>query len=474
MSSSSSLPWPPSARRTRVGHRLKLPPRRGVAENSFGKAPDGVAPAEILLFAGDLAPALLAVASGESLPIADWPTAPGERRAVVFKRFDVYAPDARIWVAEQDGLREVPRSRLAFFQGLASADPNLRIVLAVDPDTRAFEGLAMAGDGRRFALRPWSAAGAGRHLLALAEAFNAEKSGETPAWSCAQQEARAIQPEPIHSIHSLLPGAPEAVKAITSLHTATLAVDTDNELLSLKFADNTTSATNYIATLIASMSVIYERDLLIRLIQGFTILRPSSMPDPYTQTGAGSADTAKLNEFSEYWRVNHNSVARAAVIMLSGKGGSNFSASGIAWLDALCEKGTVLGGVTAGGFSFNQVFKFSGSTAANDTDLVAHELGHNFGSPHTHCYSPPIDTCFNSEPGCYSGPASCPAPTTINGVPNVRGTLMSYCHLLGGCGAAGVFHPRSVDLIAPLIEAKVNVCIFPQSVGNVIFNDGFE
>ncbi|HTG34648.1 MAG TPA: hypothetical protein VLB76_17145 [Thermoanaerobaculia bacterium] len=65
---------------------------------------------------------------------------------------------------------------------------------------------------------------------------------------------------------------------------------------------------------------------------------------------------------------------------------------------------------------------------------------HNVGSPHTHCYAPPTDTCYNGE-ACYTGSTSCPAPVTINGVTNVKGTVMSYCHLTG-CGSTAVFHPH--------------------------------
>ena len=124
------------------------------------------------------------------------------------------------------------------------------------------------------------------------------------------------------------------------------------------------------------------------------------------------------------------------------------------------------------GYSFSQVFKFAGSTAANDVKLVAHELGHNFGSRHTHCYptaTTPIDSCYSGEGGCYSGPTSCPAPftiTPINGGPvtNVTGTLMSYCHMLSGCSASPVFHPQTRGRrSAPIVDSKVGVCVFPNA-----------
>jgi uncharacterized repeat protein (TIGR01451 family) len=150
-------------------------------------------------------------------------------------------------------------------------------------------------------------------------------------------------------------------------------------------------------------------------------------------------------------------------MVLSGKQSSPSSASGIGWLQALCSGSY--------GYTFSQVFKFAGSTAANDVKLVAHELGHNFGSDHTHCYptaTTPIDRCYSGEGGCYVGATSCPSPITItpiNGGPvtNVTGTLMSYCHLLAGCSAAAVFHPQTVDVIGPLVDGKVGVCIFPNA-----------
>jgi hypothetical protein len=337
-----------------------------------------------------------------------------------------------------------------------------RVLLSVDPATGRLAGTTNQR-GELHELRSTGKSGAGTYLVAPAESFIT--GPEKPDWSCAQETGELDK--------LLLPSTAPGVigNAISSLHTATVAVDTDNELLNLKFGNSTAAATSYIANLFAAMNVVYERDLLIRLLQGFTILRPSTTADPYVQS-ASPASGADLNEFSNYWAGGCGGgctgVSRALTMLLSGKSSSNFSASGIAWLNGLCS-GSI-------GYSVNQVFKFAQQTASNDIMITAHEIGHNFGSPHTHCYNPPIDQCYNSEGGCYSGARVCPAPATYNGVTNVTGTLMSYCHLsgLGGCGSSAVFHPTSVNLLAPIIQGKVNQCVFPASAPNGVFSNGFE
>ena len=232
----------------------------------------------------------------------------------------------------------------------------------------------------------------------------------------------------------------------------TLAVDTDNEFMGQKFSNNTTNAANYLASLFALISVIYERDLQLRILQGTTILRVSSFADPYLQSGTGNADSAKLSEFRSYWNSHYAGVSRAAAMLLSGKQASPNSSSGIGYVNTLCS---------SSGYTFTQIFKYSGSTASSDVLVVAHEVGHNVGSLHTHCYltPTPIDMCYSGESGCYSGATSCPAPQTINGVPNVRGTLMSYCHLLSGCSSSSVFHSRTVAILDPIVSSKVGVCV---------------
>mgnify|MGYP001823801832 CR=1 FL=1 len=61
----------------------------------------------------------------ETLRLADWPVAPGDRRTVELTRHDVYTPDARIVAIDRAGEREVPRSGLFFYWGTALGDPCL-------------------------------------------------------------------------------------------------------------------------------------------------------------------------------------------------------------------------------------------------------------------------------------------------------------------------------------------------------------
>lgn len=421
--------------------------------------------AELLTLDTDLPASLLRVAPDQDVRIAGLPVAPGERADVLLTRHEIYAPDAKIWKVGKGGsLTEVPRSRRAFFWGQAEGDPETWAFLSVDPDSQEVQGFA-SQNGKVHHLRPWTEvepnARGSRQLVIAPEAFFFEKAGGKPAWDCGQGAKHAPLPFLEENTAQATAGAPAEppiepifAPAITSLHTATVAVDTDNELMLQKFSNNSASATSYIANLIASMNVMYERDLKIRLVQGTTFLRPSTTADPYSGTTSTSSG---LSELIGVWTGNatYTSVSRAVTMMLSGKSPSAYSAAGIAYVNVLCNK--------SNGYSFSQVFKFAADTSASDSSLVGHEIGHNFGSPHTHCYSPPIDTCYSGE--CYSGGTSCPAAATMSGIPNVRGTVMSYCHLLGGCSASEVFHQRTIDLLNPIIQARVNNCIFPLNTG---------
>ena len=302
-------------------------PLRAAVAGRLVTAPDGAGEAELVEIAATVVPSLMKVPSGSSRVVADWPVTPGGRQEIELTRFEVYAPDARIVKIEGREAIELPRSRRAFFHGRSVDDPGTRLMVTVDPDTGRLEAVAYGREGTR-ELKP--AAGGG-YLVAAAEAF--QTGAQQPAWSCGQEldplaQGGAFPFDTAASTAANTAAAPPAAVAV-SLQTATIAVDTDNELMQLKFGDNATAATDYIASLFALMNVMYERDVQVRLLQGFTILRPSTTPDPYVQSSPAAANGNSLNEFTSYWSAGCggacSGVSRAAAMMLSGKQSSDFS-----------------------------------------------------------------------------------------------------------------------------------------------------
>jgi IPT/TIG domain/Metallo-peptidase family M12 len=435
-------------------------------------APDGQSQMEQLSLDVAVAPTLLGVPLEGNIRVEEWPVAPGVRRTVVVARHDVYAPDAKIVAIDGGNEIEIPRSKLVFLWGTAEGDGATSVLITVDPDTAAVWGSSTTPDGSFDLLAP--VAGRVSSLLAGADALRKPDPG-VEAFGCGLDQ---LPKEPaLASLHGRGAGGP-VPQVLSSLHSAVLAVDTDNEFMSVKFGDNTTTATNYIAQVFAGITAIYERDLFVRLLQGYTVLRVSATADPYLQPVSSPPSPAQLNEVGAYWSANYGGVKRALVMMLSGKQPTANSGSGIAALSRLCS--------TTGGYSFTQVFPNGTTAGFYDFSLIGHEVGHNFGAPHTHCTDTsatagiqPIDFCYSAECGASWNPASaqvCPTAFTItpaNGAPitNVRGTLMSYCHVGGVCPSppypiTNVFHPQSISVaVGPAVDNAVGVCIFPI-VGN--------
>lgn len=399
---------------------------------------------ELVRFHDLVVGALGALQPDETIRVEGWPIAPAERAAAELRRFDVYAPDARIVVIEDGVEREAPRSSLRFFMGRVESgvEEGSRFVTWLDPGTGGIGGVAMTRAG----IATLSLPGPGREESRLA--LEPSAGGSVPAWTCGVPEEEsspfwAAAAERRREAQAPAAGRSGGVSALGTLtKSAVIAFDTDAEYLNLRFANNTATATTYIAQLVADMSLIYERDVAsvkdngVKILQGYTILRVGEASDPYTDT-TGSADSAKLNEFTSYWQAQYPStvVKRALAALLSGKQGSSNSASGIAWVGALCS---------SSGYSVNQLFT-GNFGVTTDLGILAHEVGHNFGAFHTHsCYygNPPIDTCYSPEGGCTPA-TGCPGSQTFNGV-TTNGTLMSYCHLINCSPRALVFHNRSI------------------------------
>lgn len=422
---------------------------------------------------------------GSTIVLDGLPLGPDKSGPVTMKRIDIYAPDAQILVIDRQGTRAIPRSNWLHFLADKAVPGAPRIGLSLSPDGREAQGLVMGSDGRAYAITSTRFGGGLR--FSLVDARKDLRGAPTELQCKSDSPAAKGLALPGHEespIKGLTVSAGDAAHKSgdkAASRSGVVAVDTDNEFMSIKFANNTTNAGNYVAALILGMNVIYERDLDLTLVQGTTLLRVAA--DPYAANG--SDIFAQLDEFEAFWAANQGAVSRAFAMQLSGKSSSPNSASGLAnVLLAVTPNYCTSRSANTGTYSVSQVFTFPGSNAGHDVSLVAHELGHNFGAFHTHCSSAvtgagnttvgTIDQCFVEGSGCYAGPTSCPAATTVNGVPNVRGTLMSYCHFLGGCSASDVFATAHRNFLLPKVVANVGFACFTSGLGPNIFANGFE
>jgi PKD repeat protein len=235
------------------------------------------------------------------------------------------------------------------------------------------------------------------------------------------------------------------------LRVCLLAVECDYDYY-LQMGSDERAALDYVAQLIGAASDIYERDLKTIIWLNFvriwtTSKQPFTVPD-----GCGLRG---LNEFRQYGDVHLVDKEWTLAFKMSGCGGG-----GAGYLESLCTdsgRGR-LPYATARVQGFFP-FPLAPNRDNSDVKVVAHELGHNFGSPHTHCYEPPVDMCDSSESGCYRGHPIC-----------TRGTIMSYCNRCGGMENIDLeFHPRVIEYLTSFVEAS---CMPVLSQGFYVCNEG--
>lgn len=187
---------------------------------------------------------------------------------------------------------------------------------------------------------------------------------------------------------------------------------------------------DYVNSVFGQVAVMYENEGIEIVISQIKVWDTA---DPYINENTASA---YLGKFVENVNTSFNGDL-AHALSARNLGG------GIAQLDMLCNKGRAVTGNIDFFVGIYPVYSW-------DVSTIVHELGHNFGSRHTHSCTWPggaIDNCASVESGsCPSGPAP------VNG-----GTIMSYCHLNNtiGINLAHGFGP----LPGALIRNRVRNCM---------------
>ncbi len=198
-----------------------------------------------------------------------------------------------------------------------------------------------------------------------------------------------------------------------------IAVDTDTEFTMTAHAGDQIRAAQYALLLMGAASQVYDRDLNAKLPVSY--LRLWTGEDPWNQAAMGD----QLYEYQAYWNANMSTLSRDLGHFLAGRG----LGGGVAWLSVVCSNQSYGYGLSSGigyGFPYPLIDHDHGNW---EPMVVTHEIGHNFGAPHTHSQTPAADGCGNGD-------------CTLAW----EGTIMSYCHSCSG-GMSNIslrFHPYSL------------------------------
>jgi len=219
--------------------------------------------------------------------------------------------------------------------------------------------------------------------------------------------------EEIHYIGSEEPGSG---RTSDSSNCVNVYVEVDHDIYQGK--GSVGSASSYVLGAFSQVFLLYADESIEANVSEILVW---DVPSPYT----GPSSSQYLSQFRQELNGNYNGDL-AHLVSYSASGG-------VAYLDVLCNSywGVAFSSIHS---TYNNVPTYSWTVM-----VIAHEMGHNLGSRHTHdCVwngnDTPIDCC--GQNAGYDG-TFCSSNQNNNcniSNPSNGGTIMSYCHLIGGVG----------------------------------------
>ena len=330
-------------------------------------------------------------------------------------RVDITTPDFKVVTSESNG-QAVPYQPGVHYRGKIKGDPDSYAAVSVFPDEvmgsyfTPSEGTVVIG--RLLGDNP-----RGAHIVYPSRVIDAQNQ-----WSCGTSDA-AEASAPGGLDLDLRPAAPSRAldfqaapaagpdekalddKAIVKC--VKVYVETDFDMFQNK--GSVAAVTSYVTGFFNQSAVLYSNESIpIALSQVFVW----SSSDPYT----GTTSSSMLSQF----QANRNSFNGDVGHLVAFHGGGGIAAGFSAFCNASIDNRQCFSGVNS---SFSNVPTYSWTV-----QVFTHEMGHLFGSRHTHaCAWNGNSTAID---GCSAPEGTCARP----GLPPGGGTIMSYCHLSGNPG----------------------------------------
>jgi hypothetical protein len=330
------------------------------------------------------------------------------------------------------------RCRLALWIIVAGLTASSLYAGILAPDFRLYV------DGKE---RPAGETLSDRAVQAAAEALASSASSDEVGFLFAGGEELIQPPSGARVAAGARPAKTQPVQVPVDVYRARVIVESDFELYT-RYGPSIEAITAQILVNFAAASALMEADLGVQL-EIASIAIWTKHADPWW--GAAPGELGPPGDIASFkpWAAKHpvKKFPRAFVYLATGTGRT------IGWVGGLCN---AYGG---------DLFDLGASNAAGPgvqavaSQLnLAHEVGHIFGSVHTHCYQPPVDRCWNADLDCYTGP--------VAEEPEFEPSLMSYCETWArsyrGAGAYVERGQRVADQIREnlgLADARFPSCL---------------
>jgi hypothetical protein len=279
----------------------------------------------------------------------------GLRRRLVLQRHSVRAPGFRVQVQRPDGsYAEIAPPAPSIYRGRVVGESGARAFGRLGADGLTARVVADASPD--WSIRPTATAAA----------------GSSRATHLVFEPSASIE-RPVDCPHGVpVPGGttptPRAPGTFDGQHLTQIAFDVDYQYYLLKGA-SIRNCVDAVEAIMNEVDFYYARDLRATYEITHIIVRTSQF---YFPTGGGNL----LDLFRTEWNTNQSHIVRDMAHLMTDK--DNIDYGGLAYVGAMCNQ-------WAYGWSLDS------------TNIVGHELGHNWGAGHCHDLAP----CNNMCGGCF-------------------------------------------------------------------------
>ena len=279
---------------------------------------------------------------------------------------------------------EFPAPKANYYQGILNNDPHSMVALSV------FENEVigmMSNHSGNYDLGKLDLKGTNSYVL-----YRSNELAEKIPFHCNTDEAEV----PVET----------AAAVANDCRSIRVYIECDFDLYT-KRSSNITNVNSFVTGIYNQVSAIYTNESIQTQVSEIFVWTTT---DPFiSQTTSGTV----LNAFRTTRTTFNGNIAHLLSTRSSNLGG-------VAYLDVICG--------TSYKHAFSNIYNSYSTfpTYSWTVNVFAHEMGHNLGSNHTQWCGwtgGALDNCYTTEGGCAAGPA-----------PTNGGTIMSYCHLIGGVG----------------------------------------